>query len=60
MSALPKQLYQDPLKTLIELEGQTCAGCKHEFSVRVRGEIFKLCALRKAHGKRCKRYEAGT
>lgn len=57
-AALPKRLYRDPLKSLIELEEATCVGCVHEFSVRVRGQELKLCELRKPHGKRCKRYEA--
>lgn len=56
-SALPKQLYRDPLETLIELEQGTCAGCKHEETMQFNGQPFRYCELpRQAYGKRCRDY----
>lgn len=52
------QFYRDPLLTLIELEGKSCAGCTHEQSITMLGKKHTYCDLKKQHGKRCSKFEA--
>lgn len=61
MKQLERWEYGNPQNVLERKQSGTCAGCKHGFRVVSPFDGDKgwmACDMKKAYGKRCKKYEA--